>query len=252
MKENELDNLPIGEIVEIEKGLLIERRSFIKTVAMMLGTISLPFVSKAKSAEFQNENLSYEQFLKEVVPIAKTLLANTSLIGQSKYLLTLASFAVQLENVPIPKMRDSGQGAGPGTLIGANEAAGAPFTVLHWRMEPNTVIRTHAHTYGNVVTLGLEGEVRILNYEMVGAKDFTNGKKFTVRKTDDQMLTAGKTNLVNLEANYIHGSQASAKGGRGLDITTRIKEKLPTPYLDLAKKPLDEANNLFEASWNVS
>lgn len=251
MNEIEIENLPIGETVETEKGVIIERRSFIKTAAIAIGAIGLPFVSKAKSVEFQNENLSYEQFLQEVVPIAKKLITNTSLVGQSKYLLTLASFAVQLENVPVPTMRDSGQGAGPGTFIGVNEAPDAPFTVLHWRMEPNTVIRTHAHTYGNVMTLGLEGEVRVLNYEMIGNKDFSSGKTFTVRKTTDQILTAGKTNLVNLETNYIHGFQSSAKGGRGLDITTRIKEKQPTPYLDLAKKPLDEANNLFEASWIV-
>ncbi len=251
MEDNLIENLPIGETVEVEKGVLIERRSFIKTVTMAIGAISLPFVSTAKSAEFQNETLTYQQFLQEVVPIAKKLITNTSLVGQSKYLLTLASFAVQLENVPIPTMRDSGQGVGPGTFIGVNEAPDAPFTVLHWRMEPNTVIRTHAHTYGNVVTLGLEGEIRILNYEMIGAKDFSSGKKFTVRKTTDQILSVGKTNLVNLEANYIHGFQSGGQGGRGLDITTRIKEKQPTPYLDLAKKPVDEANNLFEASWII-
>jgi hypothetical protein len=251
MKDTMIEDLPVGETVELEKGLIVERRSFIKTVAMSLGAISLPFVSKAQTAKLQNEALTYEQFLQEVVPIAKKLMANSSLVGQNRYLLTLASFAVQLDDVPIPKMRDSGQGAGPGTFIGVNEAPDAPFTVLHWKMEPNTVIRTHAHTYGNVVTLGLEGEVRVTNYEMVGGKDFSSGKKFIVRKTIDQILTTGKTNLVNLEANYIHGSQAGAKGGRGLDITTRIKEKQPTPYLDLAKRALDEANQVYEASWIV-
>lgn len=251
MDDKSLENLPVGETVEAEKGVLIERRSFISSVAIAFGALSLPVVSAAQIAKLQNEKFTYEQFLQEVVPIAKKLLANKTLVGQSKYLLILASFAVQLEDVPIPKMRDSGQGAGPGTFIGANEAIDAPFTVLHWRMEPNSIIRTHAHTYGNVVTLGIDGEVRVVNYEMTGEKDFSYGKKFTVRKTVDQILTAGKTNLVNLEANYIHGSQAGAKGGRGLDITTRIKEKQPTPYLDLAKKPVDETNNLFEASWVV-
>ncbi len=250
-EDNLIENFPIGETVEVEKGVLIERRSFIKTVTIALSVLSLPFVSKSQTAKLQNETLTYEQFLQEVVPIAKKLMANSSLVGQSKYLLTLAAYAVQLENVPIPKMRDSGQGAGPGTYIGVNEAPDAPFTVLHWKMEPNTVIRTHAHTYGNVVTLGLEGEIRIVNFEMVEAKDFSSGKKFKVRKTTDQILTAGKTNLVNLEANYIHGFQAGAKGGRGLDITTRIKEKQPTPYLDLAKKPLVEADSIYEASWII-
>lgn len=251
MEENLIEELPIGETVELEKGVLIERRSFVTTIATAFGALFLPSLSKAQVVKLQNEKFTYEQFLLEVVPIAKKLIANTSLVGQSKYLLTLASLAVQIEEISVPQMRDSGQGAGPGTFIGVNDAPDAPFTVLHWKMAPNTTIRTHAHTYGNVVTLGLEGEIRILNYEMTGERDFSSGKKFTVRKTVDQILTAGKTNLVNLEANYIHGFQAGTKGGRGLDITSRIKEKLPTPYLDLAKKPLDEANNVFEASWTV-
>jgi len=251
MEDNLIENLPVGETVEIERGLLIERRSFIATVAIAFGALAVPVISSAQAAKLRNEKFTYDQFLLEVVPIAKKLIANTSLAGQSKYLLTLASLAVQIEDIAVPQMRDSGQGTGPGTFIGGNDAPRAPFTVLHWKMAPNTTIRTHAHTYGNVVTLGLEGEVRVQNYEMTGEKDFAMGKKFTVRKTVDQILTAGKTNLVNLEANYIHGSQTGPKGGRGLDITTRIKEKLPTPYLDLAKKPLDEANNIFEASWVV-
>lgn len=251
MEDNLIETMPVGETIEVERGVLIERRSFIATVATAFGALTLPLLSRAQSAKLQNEKFTYEQFLLEVVPIAKKLIADTSLVGQSKYLLTLASLAVQVEGIPVPQMRDSGQGTGPGTFIGVNEAPGAPFTVLHWKMAPNTTIRTHAHTYGNVVTLGLEGEVRVLNYEMTGEKDFSTGKKFTVRKTMDQILTPGKTNLVNLEANYIHGSTSGAKGGRGLDITSRIKDKLPTPYLDLAKKPLVNANNVFEASWVV-
>ena len=73
MEDNLIENLPIGETVEVETGVLIERRSFIKTVAIAIGAIGLPFVSKAKSAEWQNKNLSYTQFLQEVVPIAKKL-----------------------------------------------------------------------------------------------------------------------------------------------------------------------------------
>ena len=65
MEDSLIESLPIGETIEVEKGILLERRSFIKTVTFVLGTISLPFVSKAKSAEFQNEKLSYEQFLQD-------------------------------------------------------------------------------------------------------------------------------------------------------------------------------------------
>ncbi len=162
-KENLLENLPIGETIEVEKGVLVERRSFIKIVTMAIAAASLPFVSSAKSAEFENETLSYEQFLKDVVPIAKKLITDTSLKGQSIYLLTLASFAVQIEEMTTPKFRAIGGDYGSQSYLSGHPSPGAPFGVLHWKMDPNAIIRTHAHTYGNVVTLGLEGEVQYPN-----------------------------------------------------------------------------------------
>jgi hypothetical protein len=188
--------------------------------------------------------------LKEVIPVAKKLVSDTSLTGQHRYLLTLASYAVRLADVPVPAMRDSGQGAGAGTFIGAIPG-GDPFIVLHWRMEPGTVIRPHPHTYGNVMTLGLEGEIRVENFEIVGVRDFDAKGTFKVQKTQSQVLTPGQVNLVNLERGYIHGFQASARGGRGLDITTRIREKRETPFLNLSKKPVELEPGIYEASWGT-
>ncbi len=245
-----MDNLEIGETREVERGVLVKRRSFIKIVSMAIGAATLPFVAKAKSRELREETLTYRQFLKEVVPIAEALVSNTSLAGQSKYLLTLASLAVQIKEMTEPKFRVNGGEYGSQTYISGHPSPGAPFVVLHWKMDPNSIIRTHAHTYGNVVTLGLEGAVRIKNYEMVGAKDFSPGKTFSVKETVRQILTPGKTNLVNLEENYSHGFQAGAVGGSGLDITTKIKPNEPTTaYLDLANKPIDEANGIYQGTW---
>ena len=149
----------------------------------------------------------------------------------------------------MPAMRDSGQGAGPGTFIGAN-AGGDPFVVLHWRMEPGAIIRPHAHTYGNVLTLSLEGKIGVENFEMVGVRDFDAKGTFKVRKTQSQVLTPGQVNLVNLERGYVHGFQAGARGGRGLDFTTRIREKrATTPYLHFPGKAVEVGPGIYEASW---
>lgn len=244
------ETLPLGEAVEVSPGVVVERRSFFSLLALALSSVVIPRVAAAKLAGLGNERLSFEEFLKEVIPVARQLISDTTLTGQDRYLQTLASYAVRLVDVPVPEMRDSGQGAGPGTFIGFNPG-GDPFTVLHWRMEPGSVIRTHAHTYGNVLTLGLEGEVRIVNYEMVGDRDFEARTTFQVRKTNDQLLKPGDVNLVNLERNYIHGFQAGLKGGRGLDITTKIKEKRPTPYLNLSKQAQTSKQNIYEASWTT-
>lgn len=243
-----LEELEIGETAQVSPGLVVERRCFLKTLAVGFGALSIRGVATAHLAG-SDERLTYEEFLKAVAPVARRLVGDTSLAGQQRYLLTLASYAVRLADAPVPAMRDSGQGAGPGTFIGAIPG-GDPFIVLHWRMEPGTIIRPHAHTYGNVLTLALEGEIRVENYEMVGARDFDAKGTFKARKTQSQILTPGQVNLVNLERDYIHGFEAGARGGRGLDITTRIKERRePTPYLNLSKKPIETEPGVYEASW---
>ena len=245
-----IEELEIGETAQVSPGVVVERRCFLKTLAVGFGALSIRGVATAHLAG-SDERLTYEEFLTEVAPVARKLVGDISLAGQQRYLLTLASYAVRLADAPVPAMRDSGQGAGPGTFIGAIPG-GDPFIVLHWRMEPGTIIRPHAHTYGNVLTLALEGEIRVENYEMVGARDFDAKGTFKARKTQSQILTPGQVNLVNLERDYIHGFQAGARGGRGLDITTRIKERRETtPYLNLSKKPVEIEPGIYEASWGT-
>lgn len=249
MEPDQLTNLEIGETTEISPGVVVERRCFMKSLAVALGSLAIPGTAMARLAS-SDQRLSYEEFLKEVIPVAKKLVGDTSLAGQQRYLLALASYAVRLADAPVPPMRDSGQGAGGGTFIGAIPG-GDPFIVLHWRMDPGSIIRPHAHTYGNVMTVALEGEVRVENYEMVGVRDFDAKGTFKTRKTQSQILTPGQINLVNLESGYVHGFQAGARGGRGLDITTRIKERRDkTPYLNLAKKPVEIEPGIFEATWS--
>lgn len=242
--------LPIGETTEIQPGVVIERRCFLTLAAAALATIAAPGAALAQMRD-RKDRLTFEEFLAQVVPVAKQLVADETSLGQDRYLLTLASFAVRLSEVPLPsEWRDSTQGTGPGTWIGFNPG-GDPFIVLHWRMEPGTEIRTHAHTYGNVCTVGLEGSVRVRNYEMVGERDFDAKGRFKVRQTQDQILTPGRINLVPLEHDYIHGFVAGRGGGRGLDITTRLKERRPTPYLELAEKPLDAEQRIYEGGWTI-
>jgi hypothetical protein len=209
----------------------------------LFAAAGLPGLARAARVDPRRDQVTYDDFLREVVPIAKRLVADTSLRGQDLYLHAVAACAVKLADVKPPEMRANGNG----TFIGANDG-GDPFVVLHWRMEPGSKIGVHPHIYGNVVTLGLEGEARIANYEVVGARDWDAKEPFVVRRTVEQWLTPGAINLVNLERNYMHGFTAGPAGARGLDITTRIREKRDSPSL-LIEKPLDAERGTFEARW---
>ncbi|MDA0707931.1 MAG: hypothetical protein O2963_02495 [Proteobacteria bacterium] len=202
----------------------------------------------------QQSTISFNQFLNQANPLAKKLIGDTSVGGQDQYLHSLASLASRMDNVPDPaSWNDSTQSDKPGTYIGFTPG-GESFTILHWRMEPHTRIRLHRHDYGNVVTLGLSGDTRVENYEIVSSnQDYIPGNTIQVRKTVDQQLNAGSINLVSLERNYIHGFTAGPDGARGLDITTRIRPKPAhsTPYLTVGKNALDEFKRIYEAEWEA-
>jgi len=190
--------------------------------------------------------VSLERFLEDVLPVARELVGDVSPIGEDRYLHTLASYAVALGDVAAPELRASAQGEG--VEIGASWA-GDPFVVLHWRMRPGAEIRPHAHTYGNVVTVGLEGRARVTNFETVEPPEFASDEHVLLRRTTDQILLPGRINLVPLSHGFVHGFRAGPEGARGLDITTRLRERQPTPYLVLEEEPVDAAAALFRGYW---
>ncbi len=245
-------HIEVGATAELSPGLRVRRRSFLRLAAAAIGSSGVAGLAPARAADLRNAALTFEEFLAEVVPLARTLVQDTSRLGQDRYLTTLASLAVRLSDVPLPKMGE-GQGVAPGTSkIGVNPG-GDPFTVLHWILSPGAKIAPHAHTYGNVVTVGLEGGVLVENYEMVGVADFEAVGDFRVRRTRAQWLTPHTINQVNLEQGYVHGFLAGPEGARGLDITTRIRPKpsAPVPGLVVTAPVDDPTGTLFVAHWRT-
>lgn len=222
-------------------GVVIGRRP-------LLGLAALLGLPRRALRAARRGSLDFEGFLAEAVPLAEDLVGDASRTGQDRYLHGLAALAACLSDVPIPEMRENTKNSPAKTFIGANECD-APFTVLHWRMEPGARIGSHPHIYGNVVTLLLQGEVRIENHEMVGARDFETREPFPVRRVNDQVLLPGGINLVSLEHGYTHGFEAGPEGARGLDISTLLHERTETPTLVLAPKPLDEGRRIYEGRW---
>lgn len=233
-------DLPLGEEVKVSKGVVVRRRCLLGTLAGIVLTRSLPAWGAAA------HKISFEEFLKDVIPQAKTLVADTSEGGQDAYLKAVAALAVRMEDVAPPQMRNTG----PGNYIGVNPG-GDPFTVLHWRMDPGAEIRIHPHIYGNVVTVGLQGAAEVVNYEVDGARDWTTTETFRVRRTVRQTLKDGDVNLVNLERNYMHGLRAGAEGARGLDITTRIKPNQPSPVLIVADREAERTEGRWQYEDNA-
>lgn len=244
MKNNDKPALPLNEEVEVSPGFVIERRSVLAGLGA-LAAAGIPGLSPAAG-------MSFAEFLAAANPVARELVGDASTPGQDRYLRSIATLAAQIDDMPAPgSFNNTNQGVTPESYRIGFHPGGDPFTVLHWRLEPGAVCRPHAHTYGNVVSLGLEGMVRVSNYEVVGAPDYADDGIFEVRQTVDQLLGPGDVNLVSLERDYIHGFVAGPGGASGLDITTRLKPRPEhgTPFLELAAKPLNEFLRTYEARW---
>ncbi|MDH3440528.1 MAG: hypothetical protein OEM63_07240 [Gammaproteobacteria bacterium] len=248
-------DLPGDAEVEIAPGFFIARRNFLIGLGGLAAATLSPGDLRAQDANTVAAAPSFEKFLQSANATAKQLVADTSATGQDHYLHTIAALAAGLHSVPLPeRFNPTDQGLTPEAYrIGFNPG-GNPFRVLHWRLEPGAICRPHAHTYGNVLSICLEGMVRVRNYEVDGEPDYEFGGTFHVRKTVDQLLTNGDVNLVSLHRNYIHGFVAGPGGARGLDITTPLKPRPDhgTPYLSVGDRALDEFRQTYEATWEFA
>ena len=241
----DLEDLPLAVPHSPFPGLVVERRGFFGTVAAAFAAVSFPGARSNWSCRVGGDDWTLLQFVTEVTPVCKDLLADLSARGQDRYLLTLASYAVRLGAVPVPESRQ----IAPGYRLGSDHGPD-PFTVLHWQLEPKATIGLHAHTYGNVVTLGLEGEALISNYEQVGPRTFATDADVSVVRVEEQVLRRGDVNLVSLERHYVHGFVAGPAGASGLDITTRIRPREKTPTLEV-RSAVDAEARTFKARWHM-
>ena len=56
------EELEIGESLEVAPGVVVERRCFLKSVALTFGSLALPGIATAHLARASNERLTYEEF----------------------------------------------------------------------------------------------------------------------------------------------------------------------------------------------
>ncbi len=232
---------------EAAPGVTITRRSLLWLPALAAAGIALGKVSNAQS-DLKTSN--WDEFIKQGVPKAAELHQDSSRLGQEAYLrwLSLAAAKLQTTDLPTAKLGKY-KGLEPASMFGVGYR-GKPFFTVEWRMEPGAFLPPHCHPNVSVCTVGLEGEARIRNYEIVGeAPEFTSTKSFKVRETHNEVIGAGRINTLSALRDNIHTFQAGKNGARGLDITTYHGADVGFSHLELSPKPMDEQQRIFEAVW---
>jgi hypothetical protein len=191
--------------------------------------------------------LSWDEFLKQSVPIAQQLYADPA-FNVDEYLYRIGSLATRLSEIPDSKL-------GPYTTVDSRvwfgpSFRGSPFLIIQWRMEPGALLPPHNHRNASVCTLGFQGQLRLRNFEIVGEEPAYDSKRtFQVRETRNETITRGRISTLSPARDNIHCFAAGKEAARGIDINT-LHGKNDFSFLNMSEKPVDAENRIFEATWN--
>jgi hypothetical protein len=194
--------------------------------------------------------LDWEGFLNQTIPVAEELHKDSSGKGQDAYLWWIASMIARVRASAIPRAKLGRFGTLDPPVNFGLSFRGSPFFIVEWWLEPGAILPPHCHPNASVCTLGLEGEARIRNFEVVGeSPDFSSRRTFLVRETHDEIIAAGRINTLSATRDNIHTFRAGKAGARGIDISTLHGKDIGCSFLDVASQPRDPAQKIFEASW---
>jgi hypothetical protein len=201
----------------------------------------------------ENQNaidLGWDDFLKQCVPVAEELHRDSSKSGQDAYLYWVASMVARLRLKEAPRAKLGRYGTLDPPVHFGRSFRGKPFFIVEWWLEPGAVLPPHCHPNASVCTLGIEGEARIRNFEIVGdAPDFSSKQTFQVRETHNEIIAPGRLNTLSALRDNIHTFQAGKQGARGIDISTYHGPDVGFSFLDISDKARVAEQRVFEAAW---
>jgi hypothetical protein len=206
--------------------------------------------STAASAPTPEQRLDWDSFIKQCLPVALELHKDSSASGQEAYLHWLASMIARARVAEIPKAKLGRFGTlQPSVSFGVSYRC-KPFFIVEWKLEPRAFLPPHCHPNASVCTVGLEGEARIRNFEIIGqAPEFSSRKSFAVRETHNELIAPGRINTLSSLRDNIHTFQAGPAGARGIDISSYHGPDVGFSFLDIGAKPKEPEGRIFEAVW---
>ena len=214
---------------------------------------SMTQIDPEKTITDENQNaidLGWDDFLKQCVPVAEELHRDSSKSGQDAYLYWVASMVARLRLKEAPRAELGRYGTLDPPVHFGRSFRGKPFFIVEWWLEPGAVLPPHCHPNASVCTLGIEGEARIRNFEIVGdAPDFSSKQTFQVRETHNEIIAPGRLNTLSALRDNIHTFQAGKQGARGIDISTYHGPDVGFSFLDISDKARVAEQRIYEAVW---
>lgn len=247
--EREIDRVDNDEVAD---GVFVERRSVLwlsaASVAALIGGAPAARAQQGtKTPGSGSRKLSFQQFLDQVYPLTKKLVASDGKDEQA-YLMTVAAAMSRIAD-PAASLRSTMR-----DFMRKHREDGKrfPLAAVSLRLRPGRGFTHHDHRDYNGVIMGIEGEVRVRNYDILG-EDLVppDGKTFQIRETRDDLILPGRFSTLGRRRDNVHDLVAGPDGGRVLDVFTYFEKGARSFFLDVEKKPRDAERRVYDAAWKT-
>lgn len=236
--------------VEIQDGVVVERRSILWLSAaavgsMLVGASALPAQDPKPTPQQGDGKLTHAEFLEQLYPQARRLV-DSKAKDEEAYLMTVAAAMSRLRDPKAP-IRDAMR-----QFSAQHRKQGERFPIgaAAMNLKAGKGFSHHDHLNYNGVIMGLEGEVRIRNYDFQGKVPATDSTDtFEIRETRDDLILPGRFSSLGQKRENIHDLVAGKKGARVLDVFTFFARNATSRYLNVEDKPRDAEARTFEATW---
>jgi hypothetical protein len=202
------------------------------------------FQEQARSAE-SSDKLTFDDFVKRVGSMAQQLIADANR-NEDDYLFKVASLAARTEGVPSATLGEPFKGV----IRSGLNYRGSGIVVVQWSMEAGLKYPAHNHPNYNGVTVGLEGECRIANFDIVGkAPDLGTPGNFEVQESQSQLMIPGRVVSIMSTAHHnIHRLQTTSHRVRGIDVMTLVGKHIGFAFVEIDDASRN-SEGIHEAHW---
>lgn len=220
--------------------MIIQRRFFISAPALLGASL---FWNRTASGA--PETSDFDKFTKQAGEFAKRMIEDPDR-NEDEYLFHLASVVARVKEFPTVEF-----GAPFKTMRSAMSYRSSDIAVIQWRMEPNTSYPAHNHPGYNGITVGIGGECRIRNFDIVGnAPAMKSRESFVVKETQDNILRPGVvTSVMSTTRDNIHALEAGRDGVTAVDIIAKVSRDSGFSFVNMAGKAKDPQERTYEANW---
>ncbi len=189
--------------------------------------------------------MNIEEFTARAGEYAMQMIADPNR-NEDEYLFRIAALAATLKDFPPAEF-----GAPFKTIRSAMSYRESGIAVIQWQMEPNTIYPAHNHPGYNSITVGIRGECRMRNFDIVGtAPEMKSSEGFLVKETQDNVLRPGViTSMMSTNRDNIHQLEAGNDVVIGADIIAKVGPDQGFSFVNIAGQPKNPKDRVYEATW---